>query len=96
MMVPPQLLIAMNSKSMKSEIIEYINNQLLNNRTTVDADRELLVSGILDSLAVMSLVAFLEKLDGRKIPPLDVTLENFNSVNAITRYLESRQDDPAQ
>lgn len=86
----------MNSNSMKSEIIEYINNQLLNNRTTVDGDRELLVSGILDSLSVMSLVTFLEKLDGRKIPPLDVTLENFNSVNAITHYLESRQDDPVQ
>ena len=73
---------------MKDEILEFINVQLLKNRDNVDEHRELLVSGILDSLSVMNLVAFIEKTANRKIPPLDVTLENFSTVSDMVDYLE--------
>lgn len=75
---------------MKSELIKFITEQLLNNSMTIDEEHELLVSGILDSLAVMSLVEFIEETTGKPIPPLDVTLENFASVNAIVLYLEAQ------
>ena len=73
---------------MKDEILEFINVQILKNRDSVDENRELLVSGVLDSLAVMNLVAFIEKSASRKIPPLDVTLENFSTVASMVDYLE--------
>jgi len=75
---------------MKSELVKFITEQLLNNSMTIDAERELLVSGILDSLAVMSLVAYIEKSIGKPIPPLDVTLDNFSSVNNILGYLKAQ------
>ena len=75
---------------MKSELIKFITEQLLNSSMTIDAERELLVSGILDSLAVMSLVAYIEKSIGKPIPPLDVTLDNFSSVNNILGYLKAQ------
>ena len=75
---------------MQSKLIKFINEQLLKNNMTIDAEYELLLSGILDSLAVMNLVTYIEKLIGKPIPALDVTLENFSSVSAILRYLEAQ------
>ena len=75
---------------MQSELIQYINEQLLKNKASIDAEDELLLSGILDSLAVMNLVSTVEKLIGKPIPALDVTLENFSSVSTILHYLEAQ------
>ena len=75
---------------MKSKLTTFISEQLLNNSAAIDADTELLMSGILDSLAVMNLVSHIEKTIGKEIPPLDITLDNFSSVSAISRYLETQ------
>lgn len=73
---------------MKSHLITYISEQLLNNSMVIETDTELLMSGILDSLAVMNLVSKIEKNVGQDIPPLDITLDNFSSVRSILQYLE--------
>jgi D-alanine--poly(phosphoribitol) ligase subunit 2 len=48
-----------------------------------------LEEGLIDSLGVMRLVAFLEEEFDVKIPPQDLTIENFITVQAITTYLET-------
>jgi len=75
---------------MKSNLVTFITDQLLNNSVNIDADTELLMSGVLDSLAVMNLVSHIEKTVGKEIPPLDITLNNFSSVSAILQYLETQ------
>ena len=75
---------------MKQKLLDFIQQELLNNRQTISSDQDLLVSGLIDSMAAMRLVAYFEQQTGMPVPPEDVTLENFVSVDAITRYHESR------
>jgi acyl carrier protein len=69
-----------------AEIQQFISDTFLNGRSIMP-DEDLLLSGLLDSLGVMTLVSFIEKQTGQKIPAQDITLENFTSVDTITAYL---------
>lgn len=64
----------------------FIEMELLNGQS-VEPDQDLLLSGLLDSLGVMALVAFIEEQRGDVLPPEDVTLENFASIDAMLTYL---------
>jgi|OM-RGC.v1.033812893 Acyl carrier protein len=69
------------------DIQRFISERLLDGQA-VAADEDLLLSGLLDSLGVMTLVAYLESHLGRKIPAQDITVEHFSSVATITEYLD--------
>jgi len=43
-------------------------------------------SGLLDSVAMMSLITFIEETTGGDVRPADVTLDNFDSLVRITEY----------
>ncbi|QDV10120.1 Phosphopantetheine attachment site [Planctomycetes bacterium Poly30] len=74
------------------EIRQYIQLELLLDETAViEDDEDLLLSETLDSLSVTRLVQHLESTLRVSIPPEDVTLENFQSLNAIHAYLGSRE-----
>lgn len=68
---------------------DYLTNTLLNGRSVTDGE-ELLLSGLLDSLSVMSLVSFIEKTYELQVPFEDVLIEHFESVSAIGSYLDRR------
>jgi acyl carrier protein len=52
------------------------------------SDGELLFSsGILDSFTMISVVTCLEKSFGIRVRPVDITLENFDSLDRIARYV---------
>ena len=51
----------------------------------------LLERGIIDSVAMVDLIAFLEKTYGITISDDDMTPENFDSVDAIARYVAARK-----
>lgn len=53
---------------------------------TVDGEAPLLDLG-LDSTAILSLVVGIEERFGIEIPDRDITLDNFASLGAITRYV---------
>lgn len=69
---------------------DYIHTTLLGGRA-VDDDEELLLSGMVDSLGVMSLVSFVEQTFNIKVPLEDVTLENLCSIEAISTYADSQR-----
>ncbi len=67
----------------------FIERELMNDAGhRLAPDDELLLDGVLDSLGVMRLVEFIESETGVRIPPQDVTLENFHSISAIAGYLQ--------
>jgi acyl carrier protein len=76
--------------NIKTNVLEFINREILNNLNTIEENQELLVSGILDSLSIMRVVSYLERETGITIPPIDIALENFSSVNAMCNYLDSK------
>lgn len=54
-------------------------------------DAPLIEDGVIDSLGIFVLVAFLEKEFGVKIRPDDILLENFETVGAIRDLVLARR-----
>lgn len=81
---------------MKQALCEYISESLLGSDEGIDVqpDDNLLDVGMLDSLQLMRLVQHIESEYQRKIPPSDLILENFQSVNAIVAYLDGALSPP--
>ena len=77
---------------MESKIIDYIKNELIVGAEAIDIDAEedLLGSGLVDSLGMMKLVNFIEKEFELKIPAQDMVIENFMTVGCISVYLKSK------
>lgn len=76
---------------MRERLARYIATDLLNQSDLViGEDEDLLVSGLLDSLSVMSLIHFIEQDLHIDVPAEDVTIENFVSLRAIDAYLGRR------
>ena len=57
---------------------------------SISDDQSLLLAGLLDSSLMLDLVSHLEKSLGITIDEDDLTPENFESISAIQRYLQSR------
>lgn len=73
------------------QLTAFIVEQLLNYEQEITPQDELLVSGLLDSLAIVQLVEYIEAEFGVSIPPEDLRVENFASVDTIVDYLTSQQ-----
>lgn len=73
-------------------LLDYITTQLLNTNGTVElnADDNLLLSGLIDSHGVMRLVKFTEDSFAIKINPGDITLKNFKTVSAIAAFVDKK------
>jgi acyl carrier protein len=75
----------------RDRLARYIATDLLNeDGRVIDEDEDLLASGLLDSLGVMSLVHFIEQDHGIEVPAEDVIIENVLSLKAIDEYLRRR------
>lgn len=55
----------------------------------ISGGTELFSSGILDSVAMVGLITFIEERTSVTVQPADVTLENFDTIDSITSYLAS-------
>lgn len=53
-------------------------------------DDSFIERGIIDSTAVMELVAFLEARYGIKLQDQDLIPDNLDSINSLTRFVENR------
>lgn len=56
----------------------------------IDADTELFSTGLLDSVAMMNMIAFVEETARTEIHPADVTLENFDTVGRIVQLVQNQ------
>jgi len=76
---------------MEQFLTNYIEAELREVGEDVDleTDDDLVLIGF-DSVAYVRLVAHLKQEFGVRVPDSDVTVENFGTVAAIARYLESR------
>jgi acyl carrier protein len=74
---------------MKDQLKTFIQTELLDEREIAD-DENLLLTGLIDSMGVMRLVAFVDESLKIAIPPEDLTIENFSNLNAMHQYLEGR------
>ncbi len=56
----------------------------------IDESTDLLLTGQVDSLGVVRIVLWMESELGIEVDPLDVVLENFQTVGQMAEYLRSR------
>ncbi|MFN7035915.1 MAG: acyl carrier protein [Bellilinea sp.] len=72
-------------------IHKFILDELAKGRKkTIGNDDDLLAEGIIDSLGILQLVAFIEEKFKFTVPDEDVVIENFMSVNALSNYLNQK------
>jgi len=78
------------AEEMTQTLTSYILSDVLldSSQTELSADDDLLEDGLVDSLGVMRLIAFIEAEFGFTVPPEDVTVDSFMSVSAIVTYLQ--------
>ena len=76
------------------QIKQFILSDLIkdNSTSTLDADENLIDSGVVDSLGIMKLVAFLESNFKISISDDEILLDNFETIDAISKFLVSKTD----
>lgn len=77
---------------MNEELITYIKAHLLTGQSDIELNPEddLLGSGLVDSIGMMKLIGHIETHYQFTVPPQDMTIENFMTVEAISSYLQQQ------
>ena len=78
--------------AIEDQIKQYIAENLLfsDNGFGYDDDDSFIQKGIIDSVGVLELVAFVNKRFGVDVYDHEVTLDNFNSVNKLSNYIRKK------
>ncbi len=85
-----------NIPSIESEVREFIATQLLYapEGFTFSDDASLLKEGIVDSMGITELVAFVQSQFGIEVDPQEVIPENFDSVKNLATYVRRKRGAP--
>lgn len=59
-------------------------------KDAIDPEEDLLEQGLIDSLGIVQIIAFVEDSFGVSLGPNDVVPENFSTLNALAGLVESR------
>jgi len=81
----------MNSESVQEQIQHYIQDEL-NDGIAFERDTNLIQQGLIDSMGVMKLIVFLEKRFGIDIELEEITAENFETLDHISRLVAKTRE----
>ena len=79
------------SKTLETEIIEFIANGADQRIENITPDDRLLEDGIIDSLSLLDLVEFIESSYGIVVDEFDIDVETFGSARSIAEYVSARR-----
>ena len=81
-----------NIMDMHKEIINFLYDDSLKEIfDDLNYDDSLLELGIIDSVKMLELINFIEEKFGIKVDEEDLYPENFDSINAIVNYIQSKK-----
>jgi len=72
--------------TLSAESLATYLTDMLNVEGPLDAETELFSSGLLDSVAMINLIAHIEDQARIEVRPSDVTLDNFDTIARILAY----------
>lgn len=76
--------------SRKEVLMNYVKEDIARgSNPSLKEDDDLFNAGILDSLGILRMVAFIEEQFGIRVPDEDVVYENFNSIETLSDYLDN-------
>jgi methoxymalonate biosynthesis acyl carrier protein len=67
---------------------EFVAVLVMRDAQTIADDDELLLSGVLDSMAIAQLILFIAEEFSIDVPPEDIRIENFQTLAKIAGYLD--------
>ena len=76
-----------DTDNVQSRIKEYILHETFSENGKIKNDTLIFKEGYFDSMGFVMLITFLEEEFGIKTLDADLIEENFESINAITRYI---------
>ncbi len=72
-------------------LIDYLKQEILHDETIdISSSDNLLASGLVDSMGIVRYISWISERWNIEIPPQDMTIEHFITIDAIVAYLESR------
>jgi acyl carrier protein len=72
------------------KLLAFINTEVSVSPDPIDVGTDLLLTGAVDSLGVVRITQWLEDELGFEVDPVDVTLDNFQTVEKMVAYAESK------
>ena len=78
------------STALVEALTRFIQDEIVLDDVVVDGELDLLLTGAVDSLGVIRITHWMEETTGVAVDPGDVTLENFQTVDKMAAYLDSR------
>ena len=87
----------MNEKDINAALKTYILDEFLPGEDPAGLTNStpLMTTGILDSIAVLKVVTFLEEKFGIRIEPHEAVVDNLNTLSDMTRFVMSKRVLPA-
>jgi acyl carrier protein len=79
-------------QSIEQEIHDYVIGELATERESLQADENLLEQGVIDSLAIVKLVGFLEDRFSIEVDDEERIPENFESILALAAYVQKKRN----
>ncbi len=80
----------MTAPELQNQLLDFINTEVSLADETVLAGTDLMMTGAVDSLGVMRITQWLEDEAGIRVDPTDVTLDNFQTVDKMLAYCQSK------
>jgi acyl carrier protein len=76
----------------ETALVSFINTELLlDSNPTIGPDTALFEDGIIDSLKILNLLAFIESTVGRAIPDEEIVMKHFRTARVIAeRFAEAQ------
>lgn len=71
-------------------LMAFLRDEIVLDDVELTGDFDLLLSGAVDSLGVIRITHWMEETTGVVVDPGDVTLDNFQTVDKMIAYLDSR------
>jgi acyl carrier protein len=75
----------------REELVDQLVRKMGADPAKLGDDTPLFSSGMLDSFRMIDLMSFVESRGGFRMDPLDVTLENLDTVGRILAYVARRK-----
>lgn len=78
---------------MQEQIISFIKNDIHAGRSDlrIEADEDLLSSGLLGSMDMVRVIEFIERTFEIKVAPQEMTIDNFISVEAMESLVNAKK-----
>ena len=75
----------------ENDLLQVMRDELFLDTSTIDAGTLLFSSGLIDSFSLAALIVAIEDKARVKLDPLDITLDNLDSIERILRFVSTKE-----